>query len=164
MINKKEKKNRGFTLVELVIVIAILAILVGLLAPQYTKYVERTRKSADASNMEQLVKAFEVYAADGTSDLKAGKYTFQIVKAGKNSGTNTTGLVIEVNGTTISSDKDLEDALGTAVPGWKELTTKSRQWSKNIIKADIQVNTEGAITSVTYGPDDFAAYMGSANQ
>ena len=41
-----------------VIVVAILAILVGLLAPQYTKYVEKSRKSADANNLEELVKSF----------------------------------------------------------------------------------------------------------
>ena len=56
LLNKK-KNNKGFTLVELVIVIAILAILVGLLAPQYTKYVEKSRKSADASNMDEMVEA-----------------------------------------------------------------------------------------------------------
>ena len=47
-------------IVELVIVVAILAILVGILAPQYTKYVEKSRKAADASNLENLVTAFKV--------------------------------------------------------------------------------------------------------
>ena len=63
LLNKK-KNNKGFTLVELVIVIAILAILVGLLAPQYTKYVEKSKKSADVNNMDELIKAVEVYVID----------------------------------------------------------------------------------------------------
>ena len=56
-LKERKKDNKGFTLVELVIVIAILAILFGLLAPQYTKYVEKSRKTADASNMDEIVKS-----------------------------------------------------------------------------------------------------------
>ncbi len=41
------KKNKGFTMVELIIVIAIIAVLAAVLAPQYFKYVEESRKATD---------------------------------------------------------------------------------------------------------------------
>ena len=41
------KNNKGFSLVELIIVIAIMAILVGVMAPQLIKYIEKSKVSAD---------------------------------------------------------------------------------------------------------------------
>ena len=49
----KKTNNKGFSLVELIIVIAIMAILVGVLAPQYLKYVEKSRVSADKAVSEE---------------------------------------------------------------------------------------------------------------
>ena len=62
---KKEKMNdKGFSLVELIIVIAIMAVLVVVLAPQYLKYVERSRNATDLQNATEIVTALQVYGSE----------------------------------------------------------------------------------------------------
>ena len=72
---KKEMNNKGFSLVELIIVIAIMAVLVGLLAPQYLKYVNNSKVSTDISNAQDIATAWNVAFADwdGTATLDTSK-------------------------------------------------------------------------------------------
>ncbi len=59
-----KRKNKGFSLVELIIVVAILAILIGVLAPQYIKYVEKSRRGADLDTADSLLEASHAMLAD----------------------------------------------------------------------------------------------------
>lgn len=146
----KEKKNKGFTLVELIVVIAILAILVGLLAPQYTKYVEKSRKSADVSNLENIVTGFKVAASDHE------------YKIGGAAGTDTVyQIVIKSGATTITCTSDAKptnasdyinalkeytglniDSNGTA----SDLILKSKKWGPatvNVGAETVKFDTTG---------------------
>jgi prepilin-type N-terminal cleavage/methylation domain-containing protein len=62
-----KKNNKGFSLVELIIVIAIMAVLVGVLAPQFIKYVEQSRKSRDIQTAQEIREAVLADLADGVS-------------------------------------------------------------------------------------------------
>jgi prepilin-type N-terminal cleavage/methylation domain-containing protein len=56
--------NKGFSLVELIIVIAIMAALIAILAPQFVKYIERSRVAADDATAEELLNTVQVIMAD----------------------------------------------------------------------------------------------------
>lgn len=58
------KNNKGFSLVELIIVIAIMAVLIGVLAPQYLKYVEKSRVSSDKTAISNVREAMVTSLAD----------------------------------------------------------------------------------------------------
>lgn len=67
MKRREKKNNKGFSLVELIVVIAIMIVLVAVLAPVFTKYVEQSRRATDVQNASSIAEAILVDVADGTT-------------------------------------------------------------------------------------------------
>ena len=87
------RNNKGFSLIELIIVVAIMAVLMGIIAPQYLQYVGKAKRTADVANAKQIAEAMDMMLVTENADIKVdGKYMtgFMWDKNAKPSkGTNT---------------------------------------------------------------------------
>lgn len=68
---RQKRNNKGFSLVELIVVIAIMIVLVAVLAPVFTKYVEQSRRATDVQNANTIAEAILTDAADGSTKVTA---------------------------------------------------------------------------------------------
>ena len=66
------RKNDGFTLVELIVVIAILAILAGIGVPAYSGYVEKANMAADQQLVREAANALTLYYYDNYETAASG--------------------------------------------------------------------------------------------
>ncbi|HEX8834951.1 MAG TPA: prepilin-type N-terminal cleavage/methylation domain-containing protein [Abditibacteriaceae bacterium] len=62
----RPSRHRAFTLIELLIVIAVIGILAALIFPVFSRIKETGRRTACASNMKQLGMAFQQYIQDNS--------------------------------------------------------------------------------------------------
>lgn len=78
--NRKKRNNKGFSMVELIIVIAIMAALVGILAPQYIKYVDKSRDTADKAQADEVLKAVKTVLVEDVT-IPSGGLSVKIAKS-----------------------------------------------------------------------------------
>ena len=92
----KKNNKKGFTIVELVIVIAVIAILAAVLIPTFTGVTEKAQKSAALQNAENAWKEFLGEYADKMDSpgevsgaIKAGDYFYEITDGQLKDGIDT---------------------------------------------------------------------------
>ena len=115
MKKMSQKNNKGFSLVELIVVVAIMAVLMGILVPTLVKNVEKSKKQKDASAIEEIRSTMVTTLADPTySDIEA-----KIVYDGTTIDVDTPKTITAVTPITEDEVKTFLEAVSADVKDWK---------------------------------------------
>ncbi|NCB73213.1 MAG: prepilin-type N-terminal cleavage/methylation domain-containing protein [Clostridia bacterium] len=134
MIQKIKKNNKGFTLVELIVVIAIIGVLAAVLVPQYIQYVEKSRIGVDESYLSEIAHVAELTAASSEA-VNGVACTITVVPAGTISVATTTPATA---GTTLKAELDRTFGSGSAF--------KSKTYKAETDGVTITLSTAGKAT------------------
>ena len=89
LMEKRKLDNKGFSLVELIIVIAIMAILVGIVGSQVVPYLEKSRKAKDI----QILSAWctDAMSAYSSNAAKLDPNAVYVITIDNTNGTKVSG-------------------------------------------------------------------------
>ena len=117
-LKKNRRNNKGFTLVELIIVIAIIAVLTAVLAPQYLKYVNQSKVAADDNTAATLLNEVQVAMVEVGMEAGADALT-----AGGSITVSNTAVTLS---TSPAFSSDVKDALDKTDPNWQQVRTEQK--------------------------------------
>ena len=103
------KKDGGFSLVELIVVVAIVAVLLAILMPSYIRYVEHSRIRHDDAVITNIQKAANALVVDDKSyESITGDVTVDI---------DNQGVAYQLNGVVVADAGEFLDEINTTVYG-----------------------------------------------
>ena len=135
------KNNKGFSLVELIVVIAIMAVLVGILAPTLIKYVDKSRRSTDVKNASEYMSAIQTYASDHEEMAGIKDATIKLTTSGATISDANIQKALEDAGLTTSTEKDNAS-----------MKLKSKSWGDVTISVTIGTDMQPSFTATNTTP------------
>lgn len=146
MKKQKSMNNKGFSLVELIIVIAIMAILIGVMAPNLLKYVENSRVSKDTQAVDSVHTAIVTAMLDPTVDDSPTTTTYASLAALYGDTTASPKFVAAVKEIVNEADASKVENAAFESKAFKGQTIKITIAS-NKVTCEVAVNT--GVTGVT---------------
>ncbi len=123
------KNNKGFSLVELIVVIAIMAILASVAVIGVSVYVPKAQKAADEQMVADIQKAVDLYSGlEGDMTKYAGQSGYIVIK--QNGGVDIGGSTVDmdqmVNEAIVATfGEDYDDELKVSYKGWPSVFTNA---------------------------------------
>lgn len=152
---KKKMDNKGFSLVELIIVIAIMVILVAVLAPQYLRYVEKSRVATDTQTTVEFINVLQVAAADPDAKLDDTK-TYTVTSAANADTITASSDLVSILVTDLGlMESGAFDASGVSTSKYQSTAYKSKE-----IKLELEYDSTSKLWKVTFdGVDNSGAVL-----
>lgn len=96
-LREMKKNNKGFSLVELIVVIAIMVVLIAVLGSTILGYIEKSKYSKDISALDSINTAVKTFVADPSSDYTDGaEYTLDVLISNCDKGGVISPILAEV--------------------------------------------------------------------
>ena len=136
--NARSRKEHGFTLIELMIVVAIIGILAALALPKFASLVEKSREAATKGNLNAMTGAVAIYYGDNE-----GIFPDVLATSGDYSFSNYLENIPPVKATHSGIGSGIADSpSGTTVMHTPNVvTTKGTGWRYNSLNGHVYVNS-----------------------